>query len=162
MTTIRGALWGDGAVPPCRGASPGQGGGGEQDQSPNGELTTTQTTARTEAHCGAESHRRSRGRGLARSWWSRARRASSASRQRKRRDESARTAPHRHVAAAQRHTTTLPGTRTHGQSAFTQECSRGSPSPFGRLRIVLRSAERAHVRDALTCPGQSRARTGMS
>lgn len=38
-------------------------------------------------------------------------------------DESARFDTHRHVAAAQRRSTILLGTRMHGRSVFTQKCS---------------------------------------
>jgi hypothetical protein len=64
------------------------------------------------------------------------RRSSSASHQRKQRDDSARVDLHRRLAAAQQHTTTLPGTRTHGQSAFTEEIMSGgrgaAPIQIGR------------------------------
>jgi len=58
--------------------------------------------------------------------------------QRKRHDESARIDPQRRVAAAKQLTTTLPGTRTHHQSAFTQKCSQGISVPSGVPGIVLR------------------------
>ena len=47
----------------------------------------------------------------------------------------------------------------HAESAFTQECSRGSPSPWTSSdRPTL--GRRSSRTNALTCPGQSRARTG--
>jgi hypothetical protein len=41
-------------------------------------------------------------------------------------NEPAQVDPHRYVAAVQRHATTLTGTRTHGQSAFTLKSTTGS------------------------------------